>query len=92
MEITYDEWLEQYMPLVDEDGNPLEFETYGEAYKLITETDPSFVWTRRDDGEVCYISSGRHWVNRDCYFITSVPFTEDVIVPLYEYDAGDFED
>jgi len=73
-ELTYDEWVEQYKPVRDADGNVRAFETYGDEYKTVCATEPGLVWTRCDSSGFDYISSGFHWVDRFEYYITEVPW------------------
>lgn len=54
------------------------FETYGDEYQFIVETnekEPGKVWTLTEgDSGRLYVTDGWHYVNRFGYFVTEVPF------------------
>jgi len=95
IQMTYEEWLEQYKPLLNVDGTPLVFETYGVDYEELKEKNRLTIWTVEDiDGETAMFS-GFHWVNRLHYHITTVPFKEEqsiaVVMPQEEEDLDEID-
>ena len=86
--MTFDEWVNNYKPLTNENSVPLALETYGEYDKFVREQDPNKIWTlvEGDDGE--WIITGYHWVNRLNYFVTEIPWEEngEVEVPIKDED------
>ena len=83
-----DQWEETYKPIPnhlvpnsswqDEDGVGIMFETYGDELSFIKTQDPTYVWTYLDGVDGTYVVSGYHIVNRIGYFVTQVPWTEDL--------------
>ena len=88
---TLDEWFEKYKPIVNETGDSglfiddkcYLFETYGadvERVQKACKEDPRTVWTLLDGDEgESVIGDGFHFVNRQGYFITEVPFEGDYL-------------
>ena len=53
------------------DSNGCLFETYGEEFTFVKQTDPRRVWTLTDgEGGSMYLISGLHFVNRVGYLIS----------------------
>ena len=77
-EIDYEVWMEKYRPIKNkfEDG-PRNFETFGEDWEIVKNTDPRYVWTWVDSGDDSAIVSGIAWVNRLVYHITEIPWEEN---------------
>lgn len=86
IELTEDEWFEQFKPIpnhLDEnasfsDGeNGYMFETYGDELEFVKAQKPNRIWTYGDgdDGNT-YIWSGWSYINRIGYFVTTVLFDE----------------
>jgi hypothetical protein len=82
MELTVEEWAEQYKPIVNAlDSNAswdlgnggTMYETYGEELVAVQNADPNCVWTYIDTDNGTAISAGLGFVNRIGYFITEVP-------------------
>jgi hypothetical protein len=92
-ELTFDEWLDIYKPIVnhidtnasfqDENGQGIMFETYGDEVEFVKSMNPNKIWMygSGDDGGT-YIWSGWGFVNRLGYFITEVPFSDNEIVQV----------
>lgn len=78
VELTHEQWVEQYRPVKDAQGNIRAFETYGDDYEAVLNADPACVWTRCDSSGFDYISSGNHWVDRFEYYITEVAVEADI--------------
>ena len=81
--MTYDDFIEKYKPItnyIDDNAsfNGWMFETYGDELEAVKISHPNKVWTivEGDDGEF-YVSNGYHYVNRQGYFITEVPYEDD---------------
>ncbi len=71
--ITWDEWEETYKPTTD-------FE-YGDLSEIDGDVDQHHIWTVVDgDGIYMNIVSGIHIINRLGYFVTEVPWEDDVFV------------
>jgi hypothetical protein len=87
MELTYEQWVDTYKPILNEHGDPRTFETYGSDLDLVNEVLPTKVWTWVDGGDYSGISAGWHFVNRMAYYICQVPFEDDSLyVDVYEPD------
>ncbi len=80
-ELTYEQWLTKYKPVknhldtnASHDG--IMFETNGPEKAFINQQPDNCIWTEvnGDDGEPI-ICSGYHYVNRNGYFVCSVPYT-----------------
>lgn len=92
--VTFEEFVEQYKPVKNQietnapyDG--LMFDTFGEELTFVKASD-KFVWTLVDsDNEESYIIPGYHFVNRLGYFLTELPFEDDVEVDLNDYITKD---
>jgi hypothetical protein len=87
IELTEEEWFEQFKPIpnhIDEnasfqtdEGVGYMFETYGEELEFIEQQPSNTVWTYGDgDSGNSYIWSGQKIINRIGYFVTTVPFDE----------------
>lgn len=71
----YTVFTEKFCPVEQSPDNFL-FETYGEDYEIVKNTDPNYIWTVMDCDGKLYIVPGWHWVNRMNYFITKNPWSE----------------
>ena len=85
---TIDEWVEKYNPVknhIDErtsfDG--CAFETYDEELEFVQSQNPHNIWTMVNAGDESYIIPGFRWVDRDLYFITEKPFTDENLYEEY---------
>ena len=85
IDLTYEEWVEQYKPICDFDGNPIAYETYGEDIDIIRKFDPEFIWTWTDGGDYSVITNGISYVNRMNYYICTVPYDLDVTIQVDIY-------
>ena len=84
--ITNQEWEETYLPMVNHLTNEgISYETYGDEEDYVRQQDERHVWTELDGDNGVYIVSGYHYVNRIQYYITTVPWTEDVEIVVCEY-------
>lgn len=69
-QMTYQEWLEKYKPVMD-------YDTPKDYVDFPADVDPHCIWTVLDDGggwEGLY--SGFHWCNRLAHYLATVPFVE----------------
>ena len=93
IEMTFEEWEAKYKPIYnhldngasfqDESGRGIMFETYGEEYEFVKAQDPNTIWMYGDgDDGGSYIWSGWGFVNRLGYFITEVPFEDNVMIQI----------
>lgn len=91
--INTEQWLEKFKPIqnqIDEyaswenhEGKPCMFETFGKELEFVREKakqNPNCIWTLMDSDEDddCIIVEGFHFVNRLGYFITEIPFENNV--------------
>lgn len=70
----YDIWFDKFKPITvesleTEDESPRMYETYGEDWEIIRNTNPRKIWTLLDCDGKFYLSHGIHYVNRLNYFI-----------------------
>jgi hypothetical protein len=71
--MTWDEWEDTYKPTTDSE--------YGNLSEIALETPHHNIWTVVDgDGIYMNIISGIHIINRLGYFVTEVPWEDDVFV------------
>jgi hypothetical protein len=83
IEMNFDEWCEQYKPIVnhidnnasfDNGDGGLMFETYGDEVEFVKSQSPDKIWMYGDgDDGAGYLWNGWGFVNRIGYFITEVP-------------------
>lgn len=94
IDLTYEQWIEQYKPELDSDGNPRAYETYGDDYEYIADIDNEYLWTWTDGGDYSVITNGFSFVNRLNYYVCTVPCSTDMLVQIDMYvmtlcDMGD---
>lgn len=76
--ITYDEWIEEFKPLTDENGTLIEI-PFDNKPHLSEAINNATIWTEVDvDGEL-YIVSGWTFVNRMSYFMSEITHNDDFI-------------
>lgn len=94
IDLTYEEWIQQYKPISDMSGNPIMYETYGEDLEIIQKQQPEYIWTWVDGGDYSIITNGFHYVNRLNYYICTVPCDPVKImqVDLYEMTLCDMDE
>ena len=75
--MRWETWVRDFKPLLDAEGCPRRFETYGEELKQVLaahQKNPLTVWTEVDgDSGRAGLVEGYHLVNRIVYFITEIP-------------------
>jgi len=79
---TIDDWMEKYNPIknhLDEDASfeGTSFETYDEELEFIQSQNPHNIWTLVCAEDEYYVVPGFRWVNRESYFVTEKPFTDE---------------
>lgn len=86
--ISWDQWIEDYQPIIKEDGSLLDADPRCKEVKaedFLAALKENRIWTECDSDQPesltgTYIVSGQHIVNMNRYFITEKPFTQEVIV------------
>ena len=86
--LTVDEWMDKYNPIknhIDEGTSfgGTSFETYDEELEFVQSQNPYNIWTLVCAEEEYYIVPGFRWVNRENYFVTEKPFTEENLHEQY---------
>ena len=94
IDLTFEEWVKQYKPICDIDGNPIMYETYGEDLEIVQKQDFEYIWTWTDGGDYSVITNGFSRVNRLNYYICTVPFDPDILIQidLYEMTLCDMDE
>lgn len=90
--LTEDQWVEQFKPV--QHFSPADQHTWNGWLihedlddPRLDEANPDCIWTLLDvDGEQV-IASGRHFINREGYFITEHPVPTDTTIDV-EIDNG----
>jgi hypothetical protein len=86
--LTVDEWMDKYNPIknhIDKDTSfdGTSFETYDEELEFVQSQNPYNIWTLVCAEDEYYIVPGFRWVNRENYFVTEKPFTEENLHEQY---------
>ncbi len=79
--MTYEDWFKKYTPMKNHIDKNARFdgtlyETFGPEYQTVSAVDPTFIWTLIESDGKLLIANGKHHVNRDGYFIASIPYSE----------------
>lgn len=84
-ELDWNTWAETYKPIENPYAvspavdNNLLFETYGEEIEFVKKyIESNQVWTLTDIEDGTGIFNGYHFVNRIAYFITEVPYDNEI--------------
>lgn len=94
-EDKFDTWVNKYRPVKNHlnPGAPFDgtmFETYERELAHVERQDQHHVWTYvTGDENQDIITAGFHFVNRQGYFITEVPWTDET--ESFEFGEGDPE-
>lgn len=85
---TIDEWEDKYNPIknhLDENTSfdGCAFETYDEELEFVQSQNPHNIWTLVNAGDESYIVPGFRWIDRDLYFVTEKPFTDENLQEEY---------
>jgi hypothetical protein len=86
--LTVDEWMNKYNPIknhIDEGTSfgGTSFETYDEELEFVQSQNPYNIWTLVCAEDEYYIVPGFRWVNRENYFVTEKPFTDESLHEEY---------
>jgi hypothetical protein len=86
--LTVDEWMDKYNPIknhIDEGTSfgGTSFETYDEELEFVQSQNPYNIWTLVCAEDEYYIVPGFRWVNRENYFVTEKPFTDESLHEEY---------
>jgi len=76
----WDAWADKFKPIKNKlrKNDELMYETYGEEVDYVRAIDPKYVWTYVD-GDMCsLIVAGYSYVNRIGYYITEIPWEDDM--------------
>ena len=90
IELTEDEWFNTYKPIKNhlETNSSFDdhmFETYGSEVEFVKSQDNDKIWMLGDgDDGGMYIWSGWGFVNRIGYFVTEVPFPDNIIRDAFQ--------
>lgn len=90
LQLTEDEFYSKFTMVknhLDEDAclDGCMFETYGAELEYIASlAETKTVWTFTEGDKGMFFQTGAHWVNRQGYFVTTEPYTEECIVELKE--------
>jgi hypothetical protein len=86
----WDEWATKFKPKSNHFNNhayDFMYETYGEEWDYIKSLDPRYVWTYVDGEMSSLIVAGVAWVNRLGYYVTEVPWENDMDTCLLSVEA-----
>lgn len=92
MDMTYDEWYDKFRPHKDEEGVMRNYETYGDDWETVCNTDYHHVWTLVDGDDGTYIVEGGAFVNRILYFITEEPWKDGESYNILDQEYGEDPD
>jgi hypothetical protein len=84
--LTWEEFEEQFKPIkntISKYSDNFMFETYGEELEFVQKQNPNHIWTESQIDYGFVTSEGYHFVNRMGYYITEVPWEDNV---SYEID------
>lgn len=74
--ISYELWKDIFVPISDECGTPILFETNNHQISTVR---IDLIWTLCAEGETNYIDAGKRWVNRIGYYIGQVIYPHNNI-------------
>lgn len=76
----WDEWETKFKPKKNHFSKYDEtmYETYGEEWEYIKNLDPRYVWTNVQGDMSDLLIAGIHYVNRLGYYVTEVPWDDDM--------------
>jgi len=87
--INYCDFIEKYKPIKNtiELDSPFDghmFETYGEEFNRVLNTDKKHIWTLIEEDGVLFIVPKKRVVNRLGYFITEEPWEDENIMVVLD--------
>jgi hypothetical protein len=86
----WDEWEKKFKPInnhFSKDPDEIMFETYGEEVEFVQNYDNKYVWTRLQGDMSDLVCAGYHYVNRMGYYITEVPWDDDMDYALLSVEV-----
>jgi hypothetical protein len=63
------------------------FETYGAEQEYVKSVDPKYIWTYVDGDMSSLLVAGYHYINRIGYYVTEVPWEDDMDVCLLSVET-----
>jgi len=86
-------WEKKYKPI----ENPaykdnIEFSTCGNDVEFLKHQNPLTIWTRLICDGVDWIQNGVHYVNRNNYYVTEVPFEENDDIEVIVSRESDYDE
>jgi hypothetical protein len=82
LRLTWEEWVEEYKPYTDEEGNPRMFDPFSDKDAIAAHPD-NLIWTYLEGDTGTLITEGYHYVNRLGYYLTEKSSLPDI---SYEID------
>jgi hypothetical protein len=87
----WDEWEKKFKPIQNhfypDQPETTMFETYGEEVEFVANYDNRYVWTYLVGDESVLVCAGYHYVNRIGYYITEVPWEDEMDYSLLSVDV-----
>lgn len=83
-------WENKFKPIknhLSEYKDEVLFETYGDEVDFVANYDNKYVWTRLQGDMSDLICAGYHYVNRLGYYITEVPWDDDMDYALLSVEV-----
>jgi hypothetical protein len=83
-------WEDKFKPInnhFSKDPDEIMFETYGEEVEFVQNYDNKYVWTRLQGDMSDLVCAGYHYVNRMGYYITEVPWDNDMDYALLSVEV-----
>jgi hypothetical protein len=86
----FDEWAKKFRPIKNhfsKSPNETMFETFGEEVDFVVKADNKYVWTWLQGDMSDLVCAGYHYVNRLGYYITEVPWEDDMDYALLSVEV-----
>ena len=83
-------WEEKFKPIqnqLSEYKDEVLFETFGKEVEFVANYDNKYVWTRLQGDMSDLICAGYHYVNRLGYYITEVPWEDEMDYALLSVEV-----
>ena len=83
-------WEDKFKPIHNQfrkDPDEIMFETYGEEVEFVANYDNKYVWTHLQGDMSDLVCAGYHYVNRMGYYITEVPWDNDMDYALLSVEV-----
>ena len=92
LRLTWEEWVEEYKPYTDEEGNPRMFDLFGSDKDSVDAHPDSLIWTYLEGDTGVLITEGYHYVNRLGYYLTEKPSLPNTSYEIYYIAHEDEEE